>query len=155
MSIFQTTARVLTSLVLIQESSDAILNSEKHLERLQNISFVDEKLDSEDKKKIVLLLSKVMGVLTIFSSISLVFGKLARLNAVFLSFVSFMNVVLKNPFWVEKTSALKFASIKNLIYDSTLFSSVLLLTTHGLPNYKWRKYYSNKVKALKVTNTTK
>ena len=155
MSIFQTTARVLTSLVLVQESSDAILNSEEHVERLRNVPFIDEKLDSDGKESAMLVLSKVMGVFTIFSAISLVFGKFARLNAVFLSFVAFVNVVLKNPFWVEKSSSEKFRSIQNLIYDSTLFSSVLLLTTHGLPNHKWRKYYRNKVKNVKVLNTTK
>ncbi|QPK94395.1 hypothetical protein HCQ94_01420 [Actinomyces sp. zg-332] len=148
MGIFQILARILTSIVLIQESIDALRNTEKHIERVENVQFVASKVNIQKNRFILEILSKGLAVITIFSSFCLLKGKNSRLNAIFLTSVSFMNVLLKNPFWLEKNFSGKFKLLNKLIYDSTLFTSVSLLITHGIPNHKWRKYYNQKTKTI-------
>lgn len=155
MSIFKVFSRAVAGGIFIAEGFDALTNTQEHLDRLDSVQplldKVNSKLDIEPTQQHYIMASKATALVCIASSACLIFGKAPRFNAAVLAGIGAMNILLRYPFWTGRNWQDKQAQLKRVFRNATLVTTALLLATdtNGKPNAAWRRHYKEQIRTLK------
>ncbi|MDO4258877.1 MAG: DoxX family membrane protein [Actinomycetaceae bacterium] len=142
MNLLRAIARPLLATPFILDGISALRSPEDHVERIERIRPVIDKIPgvSSLDTQTLTTITRGLGALTIGTGVAFAFGKFPRSSALLLASVAAPTALVNNPVWTGRTAADKRDMLSGLALRGALVGAMLIASTDrvGRPSTAWR-----------------